>query len=54
MEKLQKNAKKNKFPCLKMAFDVIESGGTAPAVLNASNEIAVNLFLKNKIKFTER
>lgn len=40
-----------KFPCLKLAYDAIETGGTAPCVLNAANEIAVNLFLKGRIEF---
>ncbi|NMB98224.1 MAG: hypothetical protein GYA02_16725, partial [Clostridiaceae bacterium] len=40
------------FPCLKIAFDAIKESGTMPAVMNAANEVAVNLFLDNKIKFT--
>ena len=43
----------NKFECLKIAYDVIEEGGTAPCILNAANEIAVEKFLNHKIKFTE-
>jgi len=42
-----------KFECLKLAFDVLETGGTAPAVLNAANEIAVEKFLKEEIAFVE-
>ena len=41
------------FPCLKYAFDAIKIGGTMPCVLNASNEIAVEYFLNEKIKFTD-
>ena len=41
----------DKFKCLQLAFDAIKNGDTYPAVLNASNEIAVDAFLKNKIKF---
>ncbi|MCX6156506.1 MAG: 1-deoxy-D-xylulose-5-phosphate reductoisomerase [Ignavibacteriota bacterium] len=41
------------FKCLKIAYDVLEHGGTYPAVLNAANEIAVELFLKEKIGFTD-
>ncbi len=41
------------FPCLSYAYMAIESGGTMPAVLNAANEIAVDAFLKGRIKFTE-
>ncbi len=42
-----------KFPCLDLAYKALEIGGTAPAVLNAANEIAVEAFLNNKIKFTD-
>ena len=41
------------FPCLKYAFDAIKIGGIIPCVLNASNEIAVQYFLDEKIKFTD-
>jgi 1-deoxy-D-xylulose-5-phosphate reductoisomerase len=41
-----------KFECLKLAFDVLEAGGTAPCVLNAANEIAVEKFLNREIKFS--
>lgn len=40
------------FPCLKLAFDALKESGTMPAVMNAANEVAVNLFLDNKIRFT--
>lgn len=43
----------NKFECLKLAYDVIEEGGTAPCILNAANEIAVDKFLSGKIKFIQ-
>ncbi len=42
-----------KFECLKLAHEVIESGGLYPVVLNAANEVAVSLFLNSKIKFTD-
>lgn len=42
-----------KFPCLKIAYSAAETGGSSPVVLNAANEIAVDLFLKGKIKFTD-
>lgn len=42
-----------KFECLKLAFDVMEQGGTAPCILNAANEIAVELFLEGKINFLQ-
>jgi 1-deoxy-D-xylulose-5-phosphate reductoisomerase len=40
-----------KFPCLRLAFEAGRRGGTAPAVLNAANEAAVDLFLNDKIPF---
>jgi 1-deoxy-D-xylulose-5-phosphate reductoisomerase len=41
-----------RFPCLQLAYDALEAGGTAPAVLNAANEIAVEAFLARRLKFT--
>ncbi len=38
-----------RFPCLSLAFQVARQGGTAPAVLNAANEIAVAAFLERRI-----
>ncbi len=43
----------DKFVCLKIAYDSITEGGTAPAILNAANEVAVDRFLSGKIKFTQ-
>jgi 1-deoxy-D-xylulose-5-phosphate reductoisomerase len=43
----------DKFPCLNMAYRALRAGGTAPAVLNAANEIAVEAFLNNAIRFQE-
>lgn len=43
----------DKFVCLKIAYDVISEGGTSPCILNAANEIAVDSFLKGKIKFMQ-
>jgi len=42
-----------RFPCLKLAYQAIETGETMPAILNAANEIAVNAFLEGFLKFTE-
>ncbi len=39
------------FPCLRLAFDALRAGGTAPAVLNAANEEAVSAFLQGRIGF---
>jgi 1-deoxy-D-xylulose-5-phosphate reductoisomerase len=41
------------FPCLKLALDVMKTGGHAPTVLNAANEIAVGAFLKGRIGFLD-
>lgn len=40
-----------RFPCLALAFRALELGGTAPAVLNAANEVAVAAFLAGRIGF---
>jgi 1-deoxy-D-xylulose-5-phosphate reductoisomerase len=42
-----------RFPCLELAFAALAAGGTAPAILNAANEIAVQAFLDRKIRFTD-
>ena len=44
---------KKRFPCLQLAYDALQLGGTAPAILNAVNEVAVAAFLVNKIHFLE-
>ncbi|RQD75819.1 MAG: 1-deoxy-D-xylulose-5-phosphate reductoisomerase [Candidatus Syntrophonatronum acetioxidans] len=41
------------FPCLEMAYRAGEAGGTMPAVLNAANEEAVALYLKEQISFLD-
>lgn len=43
----------NTFRCLHLAFEAIKIGGTMPVVLNAANEVAVGLFLQNKISFLD-
>ena len=43
----------SKFQCLALAYQALKSGGTAPAVLNAANEIAVAQFLTQKITFDQ-
>jgi len=40
-----------RFPCLKLAFDALNAGGSAAAVLNATNEVAVEAFLDRQIGF---
>jgi 1-deoxy-D-xylulose-5-phosphate reductoisomerase len=41
----------DRFPCLKLAYDALKMGGTAPAVLSSANEVAVDAFLSGRIKF---
>ena len=41
------------FPCLRLAFEALETGGTAPATLNALNEIAVSAFLQGQLRFLD-
>jgi len=41
-----------RFPCLRLAFEAAEAGGTASTILNAANEIAVDAFLDERLGFT--
>lgn len=43
----------DRFPCLRLAYEAIKAGGVMPAVLNAANEIAVESFLNEQIRFTD-
>jgi 1-deoxy-D-xylulose-5-phosphate reductoisomerase len=40
------------FPCLRLAREAARAGGTAPCVMNAANEVAVQAFLEREIPFT--
>ena len=42
-----------RFPCLKLCLDAALTGGTAPAIVNAANEVAVRLFLDERIRYSE-
>lgn len=42
-----------RFPCLRLAFDALAAGGTAPAILNAANEVAVAAFLNDQIRYLD-
>jgi 1-deoxy-D-xylulose-5-phosphate reductoisomerase len=42
-----------KFPCLSLAYRALQTGGTAPAALNAANEVAVEAFLNSGISYQE-
>jgi 1-deoxy-D-xylulose-5-phosphate reductoisomerase len=41
-----------RFPCLRLAEEAARSGGTAAALLNAANEVAVAAFLGGRLNFT--
>lgn len=43
----------DRFPCLRLAYEALKTGGTMPAVLNAANEIAVRAFLDGRIGLAE-
>ncbi|WXL27193.1 1-deoxy-D-xylulose-5-phosphate reductoisomerase [Ectopseudomonas mendocina] len=42
-----------RFPCLRLARESAQAGGTAPAMLNAANEVAVQAFIDGRIRFTQ-
>ncbi len=42
----------DKFPCIRLAHNALQTGGTLPAVLNVANDLAVAAFLKDQIEFT--
>ncbi len=42
-----------RFPCLRLAYQALAEGGTAPAVLSAANEVAVHSFVEGKVRFGE-
>jgi 1-deoxy-D-xylulose-5-phosphate reductoisomerase len=44
---------RKKFPCISLAYQAMQTGGTAPAVLNAADEIAVEAFLERRIAFPD-
>jgi len=41
------------FPCLRLAREAAQAGGTAPCVLNAANEVAVHAFVAGRLRFVE-
>lgn len=43
----------SRFPCLQLAMEAVEQGGTAQVTLNAANEVAVAAFLEQKIAYTD-
>ena len=42
-----------RFPCLRLAYKAIDLGGIIPTVLNAANEVAVDAFLNEQVRFTD-
>jgi 1-deoxy-D-xylulose-5-phosphate reductoisomerase len=44
---------REKFPCLDLAYEAAQAGGSSPTVLNAANEVAVQGFLSRRIGFDE-
>ena len=42
-----------RFPCLRLAYEALARGGTAPAILSAANEVAVRGFVAGEIRFTD-
>ncbi|MCY4325138.1 MAG: 1-deoxy-D-xylulose-5-phosphate reductoisomerase [Betaproteobacteria bacterium] len=42
----------DRFPCLQLAYQALAAGGSAPAVLNAANEVAVHSFLRRELNFS--
>jgi 1-deoxy-D-xylulose-5-phosphate reductoisomerase len=43
----------DRFPCLALAFEAAKAGGTAPAILNAANEVAVAAFLDQRLSYLQ-
>ena len=41
----------NKFQCIQLAYNAMQSGGTSPTILNIANDLSVELFLNEKIEF---
>jgi 1-deoxy-D-xylulose-5-phosphate reductoisomerase len=42
-----------RFPCLALAYQALRAGGTAPSIMNAANEVAVEAFLNEQIAFLD-
>ncbi|MFG9881748.1 1-deoxy-D-xylulose-5-phosphate reductoisomerase, partial [Pseudomonas aeruginosa] len=51
--RLDFGADEQRFPCLRLASQAAETGGSAPAMLNAANEVAVAAFLERRIRFSD-
>jgi 1-deoxy-D-xylulose-5-phosphate reductoisomerase len=44
---------RQRFPCLRLAYEALEHGGAWPVVLNAANEVAVQAFLDGQLRFVD-
>lgn len=44
---------RSRFPCLQIAYDVLDVGGSSGAIVNAANEVAVEAFLGKRLAFTD-
>lgn len=54
MERLEfKKPDFDRFPCLRLSYEAMKSGGTQTTILNAANEVAVDAFLQEKIRFVD-
>ncbi len=42
-----------RFPCLRLGYEAANAGGTATAILNAANEVAVQAFLERRLRFND-
>jgi 1-deoxy-D-xylulose-5-phosphate reductoisomerase len=42
-----------RFPCLRLAWDALRAGGSAPCILNAANEVAVAAFIAGQVSFLD-
>ena len=42
-----------RFPCLRLAYEALRAGGSAPTILNAANEVAVQAFLEQRLGFRQ-
>lgn len=47
------NVDMQRFPCLRLAYEAMQAGGTTTAILNAANEVAVQAFLDKQIRFVD-
>ena len=44
---------RDRYPCFELALTIAKQGGTFPAILSSADEVAVNAFLKGKLRFKD-